>query len=162
MRINYCLTCAKPLIQQDETRYICGGGHEYWNNPRCGASVIFMKDGHILLSRRGIEPRKDLYSFPGGFLKYGESPEDAAVREMHEETGVTVSSLSLLHVQTVRYGQEETTCSIVFLAKSWEGDFKAGDDSAELAWKPIDFIDSDQFAWPYPGLAAKLRALPTN
>ena len=41
----------------------------------------------VLLIRRGHEPCKDMLAFPGGFVEYGEDPEDAVKRELLEETG---------------------------------------------------------------------------
>jgi 8-oxo-dGTP diphosphatase len=159
MKINYCLECALPLTKQDDTLYICLHGHEFWNNPHAGAIVVFLKDGLVLCTKRGIKPREGLYGLPGGFLKYGENAYDAAVREMREETGVIVSDLTLFDVHAADYDENDTTAAVIYLARSWEGEFTAGDDAAELAWKPIDFLDSDQIAWPYPGLAAKLKSI---
>jgi hypothetical protein len=50
----------------------------------------------------------------------------------------------------------------VFLARAWTGEPAPGDDAAELAWKPLDFIDGPGFAWHFPGLADRLRALGSD
>jgi ADP-ribose pyrophosphatase YjhB (NUDIX family) len=159
MELNYCTACAAPLHKKDATEYVCDNGHPYWNEPRASASAVLLRNGQVLVAKRGIEPRKGKYVFPGGFVGFGESPYDAARREMREETGVEPLELTLLEVQTVEYRKNEASLSIVFHAAQWRGEPRAGDDAAELVWKPIDFIDGEEFAWPYPGLAAKLRAL---
>jgi ADP-ribose pyrophosphatase YjhB (NUDIX family) len=159
MELNYCTACAAPLTKKDATEYVCDNGHPYWNEPRASASVVLLQNGQVLVAKRGIEPRKGKYVFPGGFVAFGESPYDAARRETREETGVEPLGLTLLEVHTVEYRKNEASLSIVFHAPRWRGEPRAGDDAAELAWKPIDFIDGEDFAWPYPGLAAKLRAL---
>jgi len=112
-----------------------------------------------VLAVGGIEPRKGTYIFPGGFLQFGENPQEAARREVREETGLTCGPLTLLDVHNIRYRDNEASLSIVFLAREWDGRPEADDDAAALAWKPIDFIESDRFAWQFPGLAARLRAL---
>jgi ADP-ribose pyrophosphatase YjhB (NUDIX family) len=162
MSIAYCLHCGQALTRHDDTCYECPAGHQYFNNPRTGASVIFMQDGNFLAVRRGIEPKKDTYSFVGGFLQYGENPETAARREAQEETGVQVGELKLLDVSVQEYTEDETTCSIIYLALDWKGSFEAGDDAGSLEWKPLAAIDSDDFAWPHPGLLAKLKAIADN
>lgn len=159
MKIIYCTECAQPYDKKDPTEYVCPNGHTFWNNPHSGAIVILLKDGLILYTKRGIKPRQGLYGLPGGFLKYGENAYEAAVREMREETGVTVSGLRPFDVHAADYDENETTAAVIFLADSWEGELKADDDAAELVWKPIDFLDSDQIAWPYPGVADKLKSI---
>jgi hypothetical protein len=68
--------------------------------------------------------------------------------------------LDLLEVHTIRYRENEASLSVVFHARRWAGEPTAGDDAAALVWKPVDFVETDEFAWPIPGLAAKLRRLP--
>lgn len=159
MELNYCIECAARLTRQNDTEYVCGNGHPYWNEPRASTCVVFLDGNQVLLAKRGVEPRKDTYIFPGGFLHFGEDPRDAARREVREETGLTCRQLTLLDVHNIRYRENEASLSIVFLAREWDGRPEADDDAAALAWKPIDFIESDRFAWQLPGLAARLRAL---
>jgi 8-oxo-dGTP diphosphatase len=96
---------------------------------------------------------------PGGFVDFDETPYEAARRELREETGLDATELDLLEVHTIRYRENEASLSIVFHARRWQGEPTAGDDAAALSWKPIDFVEGDEFAWHIPGLAAKLRAL---
>jgi ADP-ribose pyrophosphatase YjhB (NUDIX family) len=77
---------------------------------------------------------------------------------MREETGLEVDELELLEVHTIRYRENEASLSIVFHAPRWEGEPAAGDDAAALVWRPVDFVESDEFAWHIPGLRDKLRA----
>ena len=56
--------------------------------PVQGALVVLRQKGHILLIRRTKEPYKGLLCFPGGKMEPGETPLDAARREMSEETGL--------------------------------------------------------------------------
>ena len=80
--------------QRDATEYVCANGHEYWNEPHGSVCVAVLRDGQVLLARRGVEPRKGKYVLPGGFVDFDETPYEAARREMREETGLDCPSWS--------------------------------------------------------------------
>ena len=162
MKLNYCTECAAPLTQLDSTTYRCANGHKYYNNPHAACSVIFMNDKHeVLFSKRGREPQKGKYDFPGGFLNYDEDPYQAAVREVSEEMSVQLNAgdLLLLDSSLNEYEENDTSCDFAFLCRHWQGEIKPNDDVAQLEWKPIDFIQSTEFAWPYPYLYNKLQSI---
>lgn len=161
MKFRYCTECGAPLEQRDATRYVCVNGHEYWNEPHASASVAVLRDGQVLLARRGREPRKGRYVLPGGFVEFDETPYAAARREMREETGLDCPELDLVEVHTIHYRENEASLSIVFHAPRWAGEPRAGDDAAALVWRPVDVLETDEFAWHIPGLADKLRRLGT-
>ena len=96
---------------------------------------------------------------PGGFVDFDETPYEAARREMQEETGLHCPELDLLEVHTIRYRENEASLSIVFHARHWHGEPHAGDDAAELVWRPVEFVESDEFAWHIPGLLDTLQRL---
>ena len=78
---------------------------------------------------------------------------------MREETGLDCPELDLLEVHTIRYRENEASLSVVFHASRWTGEPTAGDDAAALVWRPVEFVETDEFAWHIPNLADKLRAL---
>ncbi len=53
--------------------------------------AVVLRDGEMLLIKRAVEPHKGHWCPPGGFIEEGESPEEAAVREVKEETGLDVN-----------------------------------------------------------------------
>lgn len=63
-------------------------------------TVLFSTDGHgavhVLLIKRGRDPHKDHWALPGGHVDQGEETEDAASRELAEETGLTAPRLTLI------------------------------------------------------------------
>jgi 8-oxo-dGTP diphosphatase len=56
----------------------------------CVGAVVHDAAGRLLLIRRGHDPHRGLWSLPGGRIEGGESPEEAVVREVREETGLDV------------------------------------------------------------------------
>ncbi|TFV83240.1 NUDIX domain-containing protein [Blastococcus sp. CT_GayMR16] len=57
---------------------------------RCVGAVVHDAAGRLLLIQRGHDPHRGLWSLPGGRIEPGESPEEAVVREVREETGLEV------------------------------------------------------------------------
>ena len=69
-------------------------GFVYFHNcASCVAAIITVKQG-IVLTVRNRAPKKGLLDLPGGFCNYGESLEDALVREVREELNLELSDLS--------------------------------------------------------------------
>jgi ADP-ribose pyrophosphatase len=58
--------------------------------PRAISAVIAVQDDKVLLVKEVLENGKEYWIFPGGGVEFGESTEDAAVREMKEEIGLSV------------------------------------------------------------------------
>lgn len=104
--------------------------------------VIFGFDGiklNVLLIRRGIDPYKDKWAFPGGFLKPDESAEDGALRELYEETGLKNAYIEQFHTYSNPYRDpRERVITIAYMALVRISDVKGGDDAADARWFPID------------------------
>ncbi len=59
-------------------------------NPLPVAVMLVPAAGGLVVIRRGIEPAKGLLALPGGYINLGESWQQAAARELFEETGIRV------------------------------------------------------------------------
>ncbi len=100
------------------------------SNPFPTVDIIIKYMGGIVLIRRKNPPPG--WALPGGFVDYGETLEDAAVREAREETGLDVRLLRQFHSYSDP-GRDPRfhTISTVFLAEA-AGQALAGDDAAEI------------------------------
>ena len=71
---------------------------EFPETPLVGVGAVVVDQGRVLLVRRGREPLKGQWSLPGGMLEVGESLSDGVVREVKEETGLTVTPVELIEL----------------------------------------------------------------
>lgn len=112
--------------------------------------VLFdLEHANVLLIRRGHEPFKGCWAFPGGFFDMSDADiEHTAARELEEETGLTDIKLRQVCVAS-RQGRDPRgrTISVVFLASvdPHAVSPKAGDDAAETLWFPINNLPSLAF-----------------
>ena len=119
----------------------CGYPVKIYKNPIPTVDIIIEVDNKIVLIRRKNEPFG--WAIPGGYIDYGESAEDAAVREAKEETGLDVELKSLLGVYSKPDRDPRNhTITTVFIAKA-EGTPKASDDALE-----IGLFDKDNLPQP--------------
>jgi 8-oxo-dGTP diphosphatase len=100
----------------------------------CVGAIISDASGRLLLIKRGHEPGKGLWSLPGGRVEAGETDEQALVREVREETGLTVVAGRL--VGTVRRaGAGGSVLDIRdYAATVTGGTLAAGDDADDARW----------------------------
>jgi ADP-ribose pyrophosphatase YjhB (NUDIX family) len=112
---KFCPRCGQPAdvaYPRSITCPHCGYG-AYYNPKPVAAAIPVTRDGEIVLLRRGFEPGKDLWTFPGGFVDLGETVEDAARREALEEIEAPVELHDLVGVYSKA---EERVVLIVFAA----------------------------------------------
>ncbi|RZT84100.1 ADP-ribose pyrophosphatase YjhB (NUDIX family) [Pseudonocardia sediminis] len=107
----------------------------------CVGGILFDADGRLLLIRRGNEPGRGLWSVPGGRVESGEDDHTALVREMAEETGLSVSVGPLVgSVERGRYRIADYLCSVEH-PDGAAGSLRAGDDATDAR-----FVDAAAFA----------------
>ena len=95
----------------------------------------------VLLVRRGGEPFKGQWAFPGGFLHMDETAEEGALRELREETALTPSAIGQLGVfSEVDRDPRERVITIAWYALVKPSEVVGGDDADEAAWFPIDAL----------------------
>ena len=75
--------------------------------PQVGMGVLVMRRGRVLLGRRRGSHGEGYYAAPGGHIEFGESFEQAACREVLEETGMEIADLRLLSVGNYIFKRED-------------------------------------------------------
>lgn len=97
-------------------------------------------DLKLLLIRRRIEPNKGAWALPGGFVNINEGLEEAARRELHEETGIEELYLEQLYTfGEPKRDPRERVISVAYyaLVKLSEHTVRAASDAIEVAWFPV-------------------------
>lgn len=118
--------------------------YKYWRPAVTVDNVAFSFDGNslnVLLVRRGGEPFKDFWAFPGGFLDEDETLEEAARRELKEETGITPKHFyEIGSFSDLNRDPRGRTISIAFasIVSPNSTATKAGDDAKDARWFPIN------------------------
>ncbi len=127
--------------------------NDYPGNPRVAVGAVVFRDERVLLVRRGQPPSEDLWAIPGGSVEIGETLQEAAEREILEETGITVRAGEPVYTFDVidrdSAGKIRFHYVIVDLAADYvTGEPKAGDDAAEARWVTAQEIDALQVSPP--------------
>jgi ADP-ribose pyrophosphatase YjhB (NUDIX family) len=114
-----------------------------------------VRNGHVLLLERAHAPREGFLDVPGGFVEAGESLEQAARRELREETGLTLGRVEWLGFYWDTYfikGFGRFPVMNFYYAGRWRrGEPRAADDAASAAWVPIGSLAGlrKRFAWAH-------------
>lgn len=104
-----------------------------------GVGALIFQDGKLLIAERGKEPLKGYWSLPGGILEVGETLENGIKREVLEETGLEVETLSVFEIferiMPDTMGKTEYHYVLIdYLCKPVGGRLAAATDVSCLAW----------------------------
>jgi len=111
---------------------------EYPERPVVGVGGVVIRDGRVLLVRRGSEPLKGEWSIPGGTLELGETIAEGVARELREETGLQVRVLDLIEVfERIFPGKGRPQYHFVildYLCEAADGTPQPGSDVTDVAF----------------------------
>jgi 8-oxo-dGTP diphosphatase len=111
----------------------------------------------VLLIRRGNEPFQGMWALPGGFMDLDEELEDAAARELEEETGLTGIAMTELGIfGKIGRDPRGRTIGVAFMAVlENKAPARAGDDAAAVSWFPLDALPA--LAFDHDRILARAR-----
>jgi mutator protein MutT len=147
---KYCPYCGGDLekkFTQGKDRLVCKRcGEIYYENPLPAATALILNsDNQLLLGKRAVDPAKGAWCLPGGFIEMGETMEQAAIRELREETGLEGRILSFVGC----FFQESRLYGGVIIfgyrVEVIDGVMKAGDDMEELLYSSLDSLPQVAF-----------------
>jgi 8-oxo-dGTP diphosphatase len=112
---------------------------EYPDSPRVGVGAVVLREGQVLLVRRGTAPSQGLWAIPGGVLELGETLQKAAEREILEETGIIIRAGEPVFICDVCHRDDDGRVRyhyvIVDLAADYiSGEVQGADDAMEARW----------------------------
>jgi len=151
---QFCPRCGNKLetrCLENRDRGFCPACRvvHYENPVPATAVVAFNERSELLLVRRAVEPGKGKWCLPGGFQELGETPEQCALREFKEETGLDglVRELIALEMGFNPSAREVLVAGYRVLVCG--GELQAGDDATDAAYFPLAGL---------PGLAFQSHA----
>jgi ADP-ribose pyrophosphatase YjhB (NUDIX family) len=143
---TFCPHCAEELRAFDSdgiSRRQCPAcGWIQYRNPTVGVAAVLVEESRLLIGRR----RSGGWCIPCGHVEYDESVEQAAVREMAEETGLDVSLQGILAVKSNFHDPRHQTVGIWFWGQRRGGSLRPGGDLAEAAF--VDFTRLPPLRFP--------------
>ncbi len=143
LSIKFCPYCGYKLVRkilEGRARLYCSRCERiYYENPTPVVAVIARNDeGKILLIKRKIEPSKGEWALPSGFMEIEETPTQAVLRELAEETGLKGKKKKLIGVYSNKSEIHGYLVTIIYEAEIAGGNLCAGDDAEEAEFFTVN------------------------
>ena len=123
--------------------------------------MVFNDRHEILLIKRGKPPNYGRWMVPGGALEWGETLEEAALREVREETGIEIEIETFVElIEAIIPGEAGYHFVIMdYLARAIGGDLKADSDALEAAWVGVDSLSGYDLTEELQAVIEKARRI---
>jgi ADP-ribose pyrophosphatase YjhB (NUDIX family) len=158
--VRFCGLCGgtleKKILTDDRHEHpVCAQcGFVFFPGPHLVAGCLVVKDDRVLLLRRGAQPERGKWTFPGGYVDFGETPADAARREALEEVGLHVRVARLLDLYALPANPHAAVA--VYLAEPEHGEPVTSVEALEVRYFARDEIPWGELA--FASTEAVLRA----
>ncbi|MEZ5501941.1 MAG: NUDIX hydrolase [Halioglobus sp.] len=149
--MKFCTSCGNTVILRvptgdDRERFVCSSCELiHYSNPRVIVGCVAVHAGRVLLCNRAIEPRKNFWTLPAGFMENGETSVQGAARETWEEARARVSNIELYRVFDVPYISQ---IYMFYRCDLDHGEHAAGPESLETGLFLEQDVPWDRIAFP--------------
>ncbi len=151
---RFCPMCGAPLEMRQRSgtlRPVCTAcDHTVFFDPKVAVAVLIFQDDRVLLIKRAGDPLKGYWALPAGFVEWDEDPQQAACREVLEETGLMVEVDHLVDVFHTPDHGGLADIVIAYAARITGGELSAKDDAEAVGWftksglPPLAFLPSQK------------------
>jgi ADP-ribose pyrophosphatase YjhB (NUDIX family) len=155
---KYCFSCGGDLQFTKDNLLTCKNCDYKWyiNACPCNGALILNSKKELLLVKRKIDPFKDLWDIPGGFVNLNENLEESLSRELKEELGIDVKPQTFKYFGSFNdrylyYGINNYTLGMIFSVEINQKQLDlihAGDDAKELKFFGLNAIPWERIAFP--------------
>jgi ADP-ribose pyrophosphatase YjhB (NUDIX family) len=149
--VRYCSSCGGRVSEQlieGFRRFVCEHCAEtHFANPRIIVACAVCWKDKVLMGRRALEPALGEWAIPTGYLEMGETLEEGAAREAHEETGIVLAPEKLELCSVINMTSIRQVAIIFRIVLDSLPVLKPGSEYLEVAFLANHEVPHSQFAW---------------
>ncbi len=137
-----CSKCGAQLVPVNQGLHRqCARGHLYFHNPKLGSAVLVIQNDEVLLVERKNPPYEGWWTLPAGYVEYCETPQECAIRETKEETGLVIQLSEIPRgLFTFRDDPRADMLLVVYETTVANGTLRPGDDASRAVFFRFDSL----------------------